>query len=34
MRLESLASQSMSSWNQIVSWLKEMETLDKLPPNV
>lgn len=26
-RVSLLASQSIPSWNQIISWLKEMETL-------
>jgi len=27
-----LAFQSIPSWNRIISWLKEMETLRQMPP--
>jgi hypothetical protein len=29
-----LASQSIPTWNRIISWLKEMESLRKLPPEL
>ena len=29
-----VASQSIPSWNRIISWLKEMESLRKLLPEV